>query len=66
VTPQATDTKSSIAWVVVLTAISSFMAALDVLVVSTALPTIRLDLDASVSASRRRRPPRRSRRASAG
>jgi EmrB/QacA subfamily drug resistance transporter len=48
-TRQATDTKSSIAWVVVLTAISSFMAALDVLVVSTALPTIRLDLDASVS-----------------
>jgi EmrB/QacA subfamily drug resistance transporter len=47
--PQATGTKSSIAWVVVLTAISSFMAALDVLVVSTALPTIRLDLDASVS-----------------
>jgi EmrB/QacA subfamily drug resistance transporter len=47
--PQATNTKSSIAWVVVLTAISAFMAALDVLVVSTALPTIRLDLGASVS-----------------
>src|SRR5919109_1141098 len=47
--PQTTNTKSSIAWVVVLTAIGSFMAALDTLVVSTALPTIRLDLDASVS-----------------
>jgi MFS family permease len=47
--PKATNTKSSIAWVVVLTATSSFMAALDVLVVSTALPTIRTDLGASVS-----------------
>jgi MFS family permease len=47
--PKATNTKSSIAWVVVLTAMSSFMAALDVLVVSTALPTIRTDLGASVS-----------------
>jgi EmrB/QacA subfamily drug resistance transporter len=47
--PQATDTKRSIAWVVVLTAIGSFMGALDTLVVSTALPTIRLDLDASIS-----------------
>src|SRR3954453_14945149 len=47
--PQATNTKSSVAWVVVLTAISSFMAAIDTLVVSTALPTIRLDLGASVS-----------------
>jgi EmrB/QacA subfamily drug resistance transporter len=47
--PQATNTRSSTAWVVVLTAISSFMAALDTLVVSTALPTIRLDLGASVS-----------------
>jgi EmrB/QacA subfamily drug resistance transporter len=34
---------------VVLTAIGSFMGALDTLVVSTALPTIRLDLGASVS-----------------
>jgi MFS family permease len=47
--PQATDTKRSLAWVVVLTAIGSFMGALDTLVVSTALPTIRLDLGASVS-----------------
>ena len=36
------------AWVVALTAIGSLMAALDTLVVSTALPTIRLDLGASV------------------
>ena len=35
-------------WVVVLTAIGSLMAALDTLVVSTALSTIRLDLGASV------------------
>jgi EmrB/QacA subfamily drug resistance transporter len=47
--PQATDTKRSLAWVVVLTAIGSFMGALDTLVVSTALPTIRLDLGASIS-----------------
>jgi EmrB/QacA subfamily drug resistance transporter len=47
--PQATNTRGSIAWVVVLTAIGSFMAALDTLVVSTALPTIRLDLGASIS-----------------
>jgi EmrB/QacA subfamily drug resistance transporter len=47
--PQATNTRGSIAWVVVLTAIGSFMGALDTLVVSTALPTIRLDLGASIS-----------------
>src|SRR3954452_21294167 len=35
-------------WVVVLTAIGSLMAALDTLVVSTALNRIRLDLGASV------------------
>src|SRR5436189_4361418 len=35
-------------WVVVLTGIGSLMAALDTLVVSTALSTIRLDLGASV------------------
>ena len=39
---------SSTRWVVVLTAIGSLMAALDTLVVSTALSTIRLDLGASV------------------
>jgi EmrB/QacA subfamily drug resistance transporter len=35
-------------WVVLLTAIGSFMAAVDTLVVSTALSRIRLDLDATV------------------
>src|SRR5215216_3491089 len=47
--PTADNTSSARAWVVVLTAIGSFMGALDTLVVSTALPTIRLDLNASVS-----------------
>src|SRR6266513_3959485 len=47
--PVTDKTKRSIAWVVVLTGIGSFMGALDTLVVSTALPTIRLDLGASVS-----------------
>src|SRR5260370_3881548 len=37
-------------WVLVLTSIASFMVALDALVVTTALTTIRLDLDASVEA----------------
>ena len=41
-------TKASTRWVVALTAIGSLMAALDTLVVSTALSTIRLDLGASV------------------
>jgi len=40
--------KGATAWVVALTAIGSLMAALDTLVVSTALSTIRLDLGASV------------------
>ena len=40
--------KNARTWVVVLTAIGSLMAALDTLVVSTALSTIRLDLGASV------------------
>ena len=35
-------------WVLVLAAVASFMVALDTLVVSTALTTIRLDLNASV------------------
>src|SRR3954452_20651432 len=35
-------------WVIALTGIGSLMAALDTLVVTTALPTIRLDLGASV------------------
>src|SRR5882757_11330364 len=47
--PVTDKTKRAIAWVVVLTGIGSFMGALDTLVVSTALPTIRLDLGASVS-----------------
>src|ERR671925_1607203 len=47
--PVTDKTRKSIAWVVVLSGIGSFMAALDTLVVSTALPTIRLDLGASVS-----------------
>jgi len=47
--PTKDDTKRALAWVVVLTAIGSFMGALDTLVVATALPTIRLDLHASVS-----------------
>jgi EmrB/QacA subfamily drug resistance transporter len=47
--PMTDNTKRATAWVVVLTAIGSFMGAIDTLVVSTALPTIRLDLNASVS-----------------
>jgi EmrB/QacA subfamily drug resistance transporter len=42
------STQAATRWVVVLTAIGSLMAALDTLVVSTALSTIRLDLGASV------------------
>ena len=45
----SSQTNRTLAWVVVLTAIGSFMGAIDTLVVSTALPTIRLDLGASVS-----------------
>jgi hypothetical protein len=43
-----TKGKTALAWVVALTAIGSLMAALDTLVVSTALSTIRRDLGASV------------------
>src|SRR6266536_5512860 len=43
------STKSTRAWVLALTGIGSLMAALDTLVVSTALSTIRLDLHASVA-----------------
>ena len=46
--PSRTNTKNATRWVVVLTALGSLMAALDTLVVSTALSTIRLDLGASV------------------
>ena len=45
----ATQTrKTATAWVIALTAIGSLMAALDTLVVSTSLSTIRLDLGASI------------------
>jgi EmrB/QacA subfamily drug resistance transporter len=42
------QSKSATRWVVILTSIGSLMAALDTLVVSTALSTIRVDLGASV------------------
>jgi len=42
------DTKTAAGWVVVLTGIGSLMAALDTLVVATALSEIRLDLGASI------------------
>ena len=42
------STKSATRWVLALTGIGSMMAALDTLVVSTALSTIRLDLHATV------------------
>jgi EmrB/QacA subfamily drug resistance transporter len=42
------NSKSARTWVVVLTALGSLMAALDTLVVSTALSTIRVDLGASI------------------
>jgi EmrB/QacA subfamily drug resistance transporter len=43
-------TKSARVWVLALTAAASFMVALDALVVTTALSTIRLDLGASIEA----------------
>ena len=43
------DDKGRLRWVVVLTAIGSFMAALDTLVVASALSTIRQDLGASLT-----------------
>jgi EmrB/QacA subfamily drug resistance transporter len=50
VNPRSTETgrKATTGWVIALTGIGSLMAALDTLVVSTALSTIRLDLGASV------------------
>ncbi len=42
------DTQSSRRWVLALTSVASLMVALDLLVVSTALSTIRVDLDASI------------------
>jgi EmrB/QacA subfamily drug resistance transporter len=44
-----TKSKAMTRWVVILTGVGSLMAALDTLVVSTALSKIRLDLGASVS-----------------
>src|SRR5215210_4977259 len=45
----STSGKAATRWVVALTAVGSLMAALDTLVVSTALSTIRTDLGASVA-----------------
>ena len=45
---KSTDTGIATRWVVVLTAIGSVMAALDTLVVASALSKIRLDLGASI------------------
>ena len=47
--PTTALSKSTTRWVVALTGIGSLMAALDTLVVSTALSTIRVNLHASVS-----------------
>jgi EmrB/QacA subfamily drug resistance transporter len=47
-TSTQTRKRTATAWVVALTAIGSLMAALDTLVVSTSLSTIRLDLGASI------------------
>jgi EmrB/QacA subfamily drug resistance transporter len=44
----AVDASRSRAWVLALASVASFMAALDTLVVTTALTTIRLDLGASI------------------
>jgi EmrB/QacA subfamily drug resistance transporter len=44
------STKSATRWVLALTGVGSLMAALDTLVVSTALSTIRVDLGASIEA----------------
>jgi EmrB/QacA subfamily drug resistance transporter len=45
----STEGKFSRIWVLALTSVASLMVALDLLVVSTALPTIRLDLGASIA-----------------
>src|SRR5207248_4805794 len=45
---QQPDTRAIKGWVLALTSIASFMVALDGLVVSTALSTIRLNLGASI------------------
>lgn len=43
-----TEAQSTRTWVLALTSVASLMVALELLVVSTALSTIRLDLDASI------------------
>jgi hypothetical protein len=48
VTRNAQMSSRSSTWVLVLAAVASLMAALDAMVVSTALTTIRLDLGASI------------------
>jgi MFS family permease len=45
---QRDDASRTRAWVLALASVASFMAALDTLVVTTALTTIRLDLGASI------------------
>jgi MFS family permease len=45
-----TTSEASQIWVLALTSVASLMVALDILVVTTALSTIRLDLGASVEA----------------
>lgn len=44
-----TEVRSTGTWVLALTSVASLMVALDLLVVSTALSTIRLDLDAPIA-----------------
>jgi EmrB/QacA subfamily drug resistance transporter len=48
VTTQGIQTATARRWVLVLTSVASLMVALDALVVTTALPTIRRDLGASI------------------
>src|SRR5262249_37216028 len=49
-TMQDINEKAAKIWVLALTSVASFMVALDALVVTTALSTIRLDLAASIEA----------------
>jgi MFS family permease len=47
---KVTNEKAPKTWVLILTSVASLMVALDALVVTTALGTIRLDLGASIEA----------------
>src|SRR5262249_5511184 len=47
---KVTNEKASKTWVLILTSVASLMVALDALVVTTALGTIRIDLGASIEA----------------